>query len=220
MRTLAIIALALPVVTGCTAQAVPRTSLTPKETSSVAAAGLAVANGWQAGEMQFSAEPGSSEVGPRRQGTTRDGWVYTYYQDGSASVEPRKDSVMEGWSIHCLNDAMTDKRKCSIRSSSARLEVSYIGSKTPTSVCIIGHDFPGKVGAVRIDQSEPISTNQQGCLAGSIATKIAKSKTFTTRHVEWPYDETNDKQSSSAGLASAMELMAFLEAHRGKLSFF
>ena len=190
----------------------------PPISTSATANGAPVANGWQPDEKLIPARPGS-EIGPSRRGTTPDGWIYTYYSDGSGSVEPTAEAVMEGWSIGCHNDAMTDKRKCQIRSSNARLSISYINSKSPSSVCIIGHDYPGRFGAIRIDEASPIATNQYGCLPGGMAAKIAKAKTFTTRHVEWPYDENLDKKSESTGLGAAMELLAHMEANRGKLTF-
>jgi hypothetical protein len=208
-------------VAGCGAQPSPNivaAGIVATDANAATAQGTQFGNGWQSNERLYPAKP-QSETGPYRQGTTPDNWTYRYFQDGSGSVEPTSDAVMEGWSIGCHDDAMTDIRKCNIRSSKGRLSISYQGSKTPSWVCIIGHDYPGRVGALRIDQTDPVSTDEDGCLPGEYAAKIAKAKTFTTRHVEWPYDETNDLQSPSTGLGSAISLLAFLEKNRGKLNF-
>jgi hypothetical protein len=114
---------------------------------------------------------------------------------------------------------MTDKRNCKLTLHEARIFIYYGTSASPQSVCILGHDFPGRSGAIRVDTSPPVQTDRDGCAPGRLAAAIAAGSMVTTRRVEFPYDYNADQTSSTAGAKAAMELVAFIRAKVDRISF-
>ena len=184
--------------------------------------GVPLADGWYPNERLFPAETGrlpQQNISAYRQGVTADGFTYKIFPDGSADLKGPQDGIVGGWSIDCSRDAMTDQRKCKLSSYSARIFIYYGPSAVPQAVCIIGHDFPGRSGAIRIDAAPPIQTNRDGCVSGQVATALASGSKVTTRRVTFPYDYSADDTAAIAGLKSAMELVTFIRANIGRLTF-
>jgi hypothetical protein len=184
--------------------------------------GTPVADGWYPGERRFPPKAGSIpalNMPAYRQGTTPDGFTYTIYPDGSGGVKGPQHGPAGGWSIDCSRDAMTDRRECKLTSYSARLLVYYGYSANPESVCIIGHDFPGRTGAIRVDKAAPVTTDRDGCAPARVATQMASGSMVTTRRVEWPYDYHRDETASLAGAKSAMDLVSYIQSNVDKLTF-
>ena len=151
-----------------------------------------------------------------RAGTAPDGLPYRIYADGSGSVGHINEKP--SWSIDCKKDAMTDKRNCSVSASEPPLFVSF-SEQSPVWVCIVGHDFPGRTGAIRIDGGTPMSTDKDGCVPGSVAARLSKSKTVALRYVHWPYSYDRDVAGDLTGLSSALDLARFIYLRIDQLQF-
>lgn len=155
-----------------------------------------------------------------RKGRTASGYAYTIYPDGSASIDTNPAEILSGWSIDCGTDAMNDRRKCSVTSHKARLLIFYGFSANPQSVCIVGHDFPGRRGAIRVDSNSPINTDTDGCVpAGAAIKQLASGSSVTTRRVEWPYDYGRDETASIAGAKEVMELITHIQSNIDNMRF-
>lgn len=182
--------------------------------------GVVVSDGWQPGERIV---PGTSmgkySTGPKREGKSPAGYNYDIFGDGSGGIDVPGPSVASGWSIGCTKDKITDKRNCEITSHDARLLIWYGTSTSPTSVCIIGHDFPGRTGAIRVDGQGAVTTDREGCASGSVVGALSKGTKVVVRYVEWPYDYSRDNEASLAGLSDAIALMTFIRGNIDRLPF-
>lgn len=124
-----------------------------------------------------------------------------------------------GWSINCGKDAMNDRRDCSLTSHEARIFISYDFGASPRWVCLLGHDFPGRTGEIRVDKNPSRKTDTDGCVPGTYIAEMVRATTVTTRLVKWPYDYSNDETGSLQGLSSALGLITFIRANIDRLSF-
>ncbi|WP_188825100.1 hypothetical protein [Brucella endophytica] len=141
-----------------------------------------------------------------------DGFFVTKYPDGSGWVGRSPDILADHWSIDCAIDQMADKRKCSITSKSGGPFIYYGFSSSPQSVCILGHDFPGRSGQIRIDKGAPITTDTDGCVPASrVIGQMKTGTTFLSRWVKWPYDYSRDDSVSLDGLNKAMSVVAEIQ---------
>lgn len=186
-------------------------------------AGIIVNDGWYPNEKII---PGKlNKIFPEfsipesREGIMPNGDMYTIYQGGTGNLTSSSTYGNNGWSIDCRTDALDDKPDCKLTSSKARLYIYYGNASSPKSICILGHDFPGRKGAIRIDKSNPITTDTDGCISGKNINKLFTGNTVTTRAVKWPYDTYIDSTHSIAGLKSAMELVKFISKNGYKLNY-
>ena len=196
-------------------------------TSTISAAeakpqGRPIPDGWQLNEVVMPARdlgPVLGWTGPSRFGRTPDGLFYRFFADGSGSILQSDTSFSALWSFVCQRDAMTDERKCTMRGDEQELLVLFIGAADPTWVCLKSHDFPGRVGAIRIEAGQPVPTDKNGCLPGSFAKHIAQGKSAATRYVAWPYDYPVDNTTSLMGFKSGIGLVSFVSANIDRLQF-
>lgn len=104
----------------------------------------------------------------------------------------------------CSKDRVTDATTCRMNilpqstSNDGGLFQTVNANGSILTSCIIGHDFPGRTGAIRVDGNPAISTNSEGCLTGSTARRLERQliggSKLVTRRVEWPYDYSRDKE--------------------------
>ena len=140
--------------------------------------------------------------------TVEDGFYVTRYPDGSGSVSVTDNILDDRWSIDCGIDAMTDRRDCHFNNELGGLFVYYGNSPSPQSVCILGHDFPGRTGQIRVDSNAPLTTDAEGCVAASrIIPQLKAGSSVTTRSYRWPYDYSVDATTSLAGFNKAMQVI-------------
>jgi hypothetical protein len=138
---------------------------------------------------------------------------YRFFRDGSGRVYFEGIDDKE-WSIRCETDKITDKRRCFLTNYEAGIFVRYTGQGKPRSACVYQHDFPGRVGALRVDGNKPITTNVEGCISGSNLNRfLAQMRTGSTtvaRSVRWPYDFNKDTTANDTPLFRyAEELLSF-----------
>ena len=111
--------------------------------------------------------------------------------------------LQDRWLIFCDNDSMTDKRTCQVINGSTSagrstdVKFKLTGTGEITAICVNGHNFPGRVGAVRIGEARAQTTDEAGCINNQKAVKqmlaqLAVGVRIRTRHVIWPDDEYVD----------------------------
>jgi hypothetical protein len=158
-----------------------------------------------AGCVQAAASP--------RKYVEEDGFYIRAYPDGSASVALGPDILDFNWSIDCRIDRMTDVRECSISSKFGGIWVGYGASDAPQTVCIMGHDFPGRRGMIRVDRNRAVRTGTDGCVsASSVLPQLVNGEDVVVRRVEWPYDYDRDEAHTLKGFRKAMEIVARIRA--------
>lgn len=80
--------------------------------------------------------------------------------------------------------------------------------------CVLGHDFPGKRAAIRVDENSAFTTDTEGCISGGAASRLQQQlesgSRLLTRRIEWPYESSRDKDIIITGAYSAArELFRF-----------
>lgn len=151
-----------------------------------------------------------------RVGRTPDGYTYQIWHSGHASLE----GFGEVWSIRCGRDAMTDAFNCQLYSLSANTILVYFGSSTtPGAVCALGHNYPGRTGAIRIDANPPRPTDTSGCIGPEILPELTNGRVVRTRIVAWPYDYPVDREGTLQGLSQAFRLIRHLQAYFSHMNF-
>lgn len=134
-----------------------------------------------------------------------------FSKNSDTLLAPKRVSVLGG----CNQDRVTDRTTCRLNimpqavgvSSKGGLYQTVSASGSILTSCVIGHDFPGRRASIRVDSNPAFSTNSEGCLTGSAASRLDKQlksgKVLITRRVEWPYDYTRDKEMLIEGSWSA-----------------
>ena len=118
-------------------------------------------------------------------------------------------SPVFSWTPECKRDAMTDKVECQIYDYDAEILVLFLNSSKPNGVCVVGHDFPGRDSAIRIDGNKPIVIRGEACVsdptkAAAIVTKMQSGATTIIRKYEWPDDFPKDVKGSLKGFNAAL----------------
>lgn len=115
----------------------------------------------------------------------------------------------------CHKDRVTDITTCRMNvfpqgnRHGGGLSQTVSASGSILSSCIIGHNFPGRIGAIRVDSNLVIMTNRKGCISGATANILEKQlkngRTLITRRVEWPYNYSQDKEMLIEGSFSVAQ---------------
>lgn len=157
---------------------------------------------------------------------------YNYYRDSDSAeiIGMTKDEYYArsdvlapfrpNWLTGCSVDRMSDRKTCRINMLGPTIKKgggffnTVNKSGNLITVCILGHDFPGRRGQIRVDHNAAITTGTSGCISGSSArrlqSQLARGSTITTRRVEWPYDYSKDKKFLiSGGWLSAQKIYRF-----------
>ena len=181
-------------------------------------------DGWQPGERLVKRrvvkrrDSGTlTPIEAYRHGSAPAGGFYRFQADGSGALRVAADLLSPTWTFDCTKDAMTDRRDCWLFAPE-RLIFFYSGP-TLLWVCIHGHTYPGKTGALRIDDSKPIETNKRGCVPGTVAKQLARAKEVVVRYVRWPDEAPQDAHPSLRGLADGMALAAYVYSNVDRVVF-
>ncbi len=83
-------------------------------------------------------------------------------------------------------NASVEKRYGAFKIIGLYFSVSQINS----TVCVLGHDFPGKQARIRIDGGEPITMGEKGCmkLSPSLSRRFSGAKTVRVQGYVFPSD--------------------------------
>jgi hypothetical protein len=155
-----------------------------------------------------------------REGRLRDGASYRIHPEGIGTIA-YPESPLANWSVNCGVDKIYGGRECVVTAAyDSGGPLIYFGkSNSAQQVCIIGHDFPGRTGAMRVDGNPPVRTDGEGCVSGSYVNQLATGTTLVARWVEWPYDVEKDTETSLRGLKEALSLMDFIRQNIDTLAF-
>lgn len=176
---------------------------------------IALQSQWYPGERLTGYGTRSLQGQFYRSGTTPTGNGYTIFPDGSGGVE----TPVAKWTVACRKDKISDATKCKISNYDRNLFIDFGNGSAPKWVCVISHDFPGRVGAIRVDDKPARTTDEDGCVSGAYMSQLLAGSSVTTRAVKWPYDYGVDDTGSLDGLAAAIALMKFINSNLAKMNF-
>lgn len=165
-----------------------------------------------------------------RSGISADGRRgYFYYTDREVYLEGddffgKKPDGIAPIDANCREDFMTGAAECYVEISYG-LTIDVTTSGGVKRVCVNGHDFPGEVARIRVDNRPIISTGESGCLSGgaarSLVAQLRNAERLRLQRVEWPYDvwvETDHRLAGGVGLA--LDLFTFVHSGRFQAGLF
>ncbi|MVA27625.1 hypothetical protein V6582_17515 [Agrobacterium vitis] len=144
-----------------------------------------------------------------RTGKTPSGAEYRILPDHSASIAKNG----EIWLVKCKIDIMNDAKNCAIYDGLEHIVIDFKAMNRPVSICVIGHNFPGRHASIRVDKNKAVQTDEDGCIGGRYIVQMLKGQQFITRKVVWPYDNYDDDFVSSelTLLPESIELMKYIK---------
>ena len=177
-------------------------------------------DGFRPGEfLYYSRSVISDDVFVWRQGfDSAAGLSYRYFPDGSASIHVGEilPLALGEWSLRCISDPITDQMECAMRNVEAQVEFLFGDDDDLDSVCIAGHDYPGRLGALRVGAFAAFVTNESGCIYGRdalmLSSQLSGGGELIVRRVEWPYDVDRDSFHDVVGSDFAFDFISFLLA--------
>lgn len=182
-----------------------------------------VTGGWTENERLIIKQGTLPNDPPRRyrEGITKNGLKYQIYSDGSGAVGvPGTNSFLNGWTINCKKDRITDEKFCTVSSYEPPILFFNTGATTSFSMCIFSHDFPGKSAAIRFDNDPAIYiSGHRPCLPNVQAKKNLTASTVTVRYYRWPYAIPRDESRSTVGIKEAIALSQFIDKKISSLAF-
>jgi hypothetical protein len=213
--SMTLVAVALAACTGSTAAPEMVTAAIPP----LSQEGEPRTDGWQPGERLVKRRDRGAyaAIDAYRHGTAPGGSFYRFQANGFGTLRIAADLLSPTWTFDCTRDAMTDRRDCRLHAPETL--AFFFSGREPQWVCIVGHTYPGKTGAIRIDGAKPIETNERGCVDGAVAKQLAGAKEVVVRYVTWPYKAPQDTHPSMSGLADALALMAYVYSNIDRLAF-
>lgn len=168
----------------------------------------------------YAGMTGAEKLMKWREGVSPGGVKYRYYVDGSGALGSDESVDTKNWSIACTKDAINDTRNCHVSNYASRIFISLDTSGKFASVCVMGHDFPGRVANIRVDKNKPFTTSANGCTANKqVFDQLLKGDEVTTRSYEWPYDSNRDQTQQIRDLPEALDLARFIQKNIETVSF-
>lgn len=154
---------------------------------------------------------------------TMDGVPYTYTADlderpSRATVGGRDPSIgganydPDRWVVVANRDEMTDVTRWYVHHYQTGLMLGINRTGNLTSVCIVGSDFPGRIGAVRVGDNRaiPISNNCSLAAAPLLQAQLTRGGRLLVGKYEWPYDFRKDTEGSANNFAKIIKLYRWL----------
>ncbi len=155
--------------------------------------------------------------------------VYSKCDSFSCNWEKKKakeDPYMaldDQWSFRIKLDEMTDEQKITVgRNAYAiseqfgemQLEASIslfliLNDKDNEYLCVLGHDFPGMTGMVRVDKAPPLETEENGCmeLTKDLDNQLRSGSKITIRGSKFPYRGAETHEINLGGYAEVTDLL-------------
>ena len=110
------------------------------------------------------------------------------------------------WQAECKINPMDDTQECQITDYDARILVFYGLAKNPAMICVIGHDFPGRLAAIRVDKNKMLAAEHEGCMsAGSLIEQMKAGRRVKVQYYEWPYDYPKYGEASLSGFEASLD---------------
>ncbi|MFI9653420.1 hypothetical protein ABGV17_01630 [Guyparkeria sp. GHLCS8-2] len=152
-------------------------------------------------------------------------YVGRIYSDGSGNIGKQSDveNFKDTWSFRIKTDEMTDEKVITVNRYAYKNSKEFGALKLDHEIwlwinfskegretlCIAGHDFPGKNGMIRIDKNDPITTSENGCvpLSRNLDAQLKKGEQITLRGYHWPYEGGETKKISLGGYVVVSEFL-------------
>jgi len=132
-------------------------------------------------------------------------------------------ALKDRWSFHIKIDEMTDEQKITVRRGAYRITEEFgevrlktsislwlrLTDKNSESLCVLGHDFPGVTGMIRVDKNPPIETKENGCvqLTESLDNQLRAGNKITIRGSAWPYRGAETQEIDLGGYAAITDFL-------------
>ena len=131
------------------------------------------------------------------------------------------------WSFHIRIDEMTDEQTITVTkkvfkiseefgvnmaSSSISLFIN-LTDRNYESLCVLGHDYPGMTGMIRVDKNPPLETRESGCLelTKDLDGQLRSGDIITIRGSNFPY---RAPETQVIDLGGYSEISDFLRSRR------
>ena len=131
------------------------------------------------------------------------------------------------WSFHIRIDEMTDEQSITVRRYAYDFSEEYGGriigykiklfldltDKDYEFLCVLGHDFPGMTGMIRVDKTPAIETKENGCLqlTKDLDSQLRSGSKITIRGSNFPYKSPITRVIDLGGYS---EMSDFLRSRR------
>jgi hypothetical protein len=131
------------------------------------------------------------------------------------------------WNFHIKIDEMTDEQSISVKKYAYYLSEQFgersVGSemilyldltdKDYEFLCVLGHDFPGMTGMIRVDKTPAIETRENGCLqlTKDLDSQLRSGSKITIRGSNFPYKSPITRVIDLGGYS---EMSDFLRSRR------
>ncbi len=136
------------------------------------------------------------------------GYESGQYNGQHYTINSNGEGKVRDWHIACQQDAMTDKRYCSVIAPSGSLAI-LMDEQGCARVGVGYEHAPSSTVMIRIDSS-PAQTTKVGGWQRRDATqmlpKLTQAQRITTRFVKWPSNAPTDSVIPAAGLQEAVDL--------------
>jgi hypothetical protein len=82
-------------------------------------------------------------------------------------------------------------------------------------LCVLGHDYPGMTGMIRVDKNPPLETRENGCLelTNDLDDQLRSGSKITIRGSHFPY---RGAETQVIDLGGYSEVSDFLRSRRGQ----
>lgn len=142
---------------------------------------------------------------------------YKYGADRSVFVDP--DNASESVFVACRREQISGRSSCFMNVGFSNLKIGISPNGRAASACVMGHDFPGRAAAIRVEGYAMIRTAESGCVGASSAAtllrQLSSARTLHIQRVEWPYDVGKTRTMHINGkVAAALNIWKFTHSGR------
>lgn len=112
-------------------------------------------------------------------------------------------SFKDTWSFRIKNDEITDAQIITVERRPYKISKEFgemqlksnvylwlnLSDRNKEMLCVAGHDFPDMKAMIRVDDNDPIETNEKGCLllTKNLDGQMRSGSEVTIRGHHWPY---------------------------------
>jgi hypothetical protein len=139
--------------------------------------------------------------------------------DGAAEARSDLSADPDRWVILPKRDKIEGVTRWYIHHYQSGLMLAMNAAGQITSVCLVGHDYPGEPFSVRVGDNKALKWPGEDCYSTNTAllkSQLLKGGTLITRRYEWPYDYPIDKEGSATYFAQTMKLYMFMRAFKAR----
>ena len=151
--------------------------------------------------------------------------TFSYEYDRKNADE--NTSFSDTWSFHIRIDEMTDEQIITVTKDVYRISEQFgeirmdssislfinLTDRNYESLCVLGHDYPGMTGMIRVDKNPPLETRESGCLelTKDLDGQLRSGDIITIRGSNFPY---RAPETHVIDLGGYSEISDFLRSRR------